>query len=119
MLCLRFRVCPGRYMSGFVPWLPMSESAKVSLWDYANSTVLLPGGGVLIYPAEVGFAGTDSFTYRISDGVQGRASHGCDDSWATPGQFRWINVAGGRLERCLQLERQPDFFSGWRVFKHH
>ncbi|MFO1460689.1 MAG: LamG-like jellyroll fold domain-containing protein [Verrucomicrobiota bacterium] len=86
------------YMSGILSNDFDVEGAKVSLLDYTNPShgALAKGeGGVLIYTAEVGFAGTDSFTYRISDGVGASVPATVTIHVATPGQFRWINVAGG------------------------
>ena len=74
------------------------EGGEVSLLDYtlpSHGALIQGDDGTLIYTAAAGFAGTDSFTYRISDGVRTSVPASVTITVAAPGQFRWINAAGG------------------------
>ncbi|MBL9175134.1 MAG: carboxypeptidase regulatory-like domain-containing protein [Verrucomicrobiales bacterium] len=75
-----------------------AEGSPVALLDFtapSHGTLVRESGNALTYTADAGFAGVDTFTYRISDGLRSSVPATVTVTVAAPGQFRWINPAGG------------------------
>jgi phage baseplate assembly protein gpV len=73
------------------------DGDRISVLDFtapANGVVVHNGDGTFTYTSSAGFAGEDSFTYRITDGQS--ASLPATVTFIVTGElFRWINPDGG------------------------